>query len=68
MQVGASGSLVRLLLQESLLDELRLLVHPVVVGAGARLYQGGNPKVPLRLVASRPHRNGVVALHYTRPA
>lgn len=68
VQVGASGSLVRLLLQEGLLDELRLLVHPVVVGTGAHLYQGGHPKVPLRLVDSRPHRNGVVALHCARPA
>jgi dihydrofolate reductase len=68
VHVCASGSLVRLLLQEDLLDELRLLVHPVVVGTGTHLYEGGDTKVPLSLVACRSHRNGVVALRYIRPA
>jgi dihydrofolate reductase len=68
VHICASGSLVRLLLQEALLDELRLLVHPVAVGTGAHLYQGGDRKIPLRLTECRPHRNGVVALRYTRPA
>jgi dihydrofolate reductase len=67
VHVCASGSLVRLLLQEGLLDELRLLVHPVVAGTGAHLYQDAGRKVPLRLAECRPHRNGVVELRYTRP-
>jgi dihydrofolate reductase len=66
--VGASVTLVRFLLQEGLLDELRLLVHPIVAGAGRRLFAGGGDQVPLTLLASRPHRNGVVALHYARAA
>ena len=68
VHVCASGSLVRLLLQQGLLDELHLLVHPVAVGTGAHLYQGGAHQVPLRLAECRPHRNGVVAHRYTRPA
>lgn len=62
--VGASGTLVRFLLTEGLLDELNLLVHPVVTGAGRRLFEGGGQYVPLTLLESRPHRNGVVALRY----
>ena len=67
MAVAASGTLVRCLLAEGLLDELRLLVHPVVVGAGRHLFEGGGGQVPLHLAEARPHGNGVVALRYTRP-
>lgn len=64
--VAASGTLVRYLLAEGLLDELRLLVHPVVVGTGRHLFEGGGGRVPLNLAEARPHSNGVVALRYTR--
>lgn len=63
--VGASGTLVRYLLAERLLDELRLLVHPTVAGTGRHLFEGGAGPVPLSLAEARPHRNGVVALRYT---
>jgi dihydrofolate reductase len=62
--VGASGTLIRFLLAERLLDELRLLVHPVVAGTGTRLFKDDSEHVPLTLVESRAHRNGVVALRY----
>ena len=62
--VGASGTLVRFLLTEGLVDELNLLVHPVAVGTGRHLFEGSNQQVPLTLLESRPHRNGVVALRY----
>ncbi len=68
VQVAASGSLVRLLLQEGLLDELRLLMHPIVVGTGRHLFEGGRIEVPLNLLECRPHRNGVIALRYARAA
>jgi dihydrofolate reductase len=64
--VGASGTLVRFLLSQQLLDELCLLVHPVVIGAGVRLFGEGTENVPLTLVESRSHRNGVVMLRYAR--
>jgi dihydrofolate reductase len=63
--VGASVTLVRFLLREGLLDELRLLVHPVVVGPGGRLFEGDDQNTPLTLAQARAHRNGVVALRYT---
>lgn len=63
---GASGTLVRFLLAAGLLDELRLLVHPIVVGVGRHLFEGGGRRVPLNLAEARPHGDGVVALRYTR--
>jgi dihydrofolate reductase len=66
--VGASGTLVRFLLRAGLLDELLLFVHPVVAGTGRRLFGEGSGRLPLRLLDSRAHRNGVVALHYARGA
>ena len=62
--VGASGTLVRFLLQERLLDELSLFVHPVLAGTGARLFPEKGGQVPLSLLEARPHRNGIVALRY----
>ena len=52
--VGASGTLVRFLLQAGLLDELALFVHPIVVGAGRHLFEDGDGQVPLTLLESRP--------------
>jgi dihydrofolate reductase len=68
INVGASGTLVRFLLTEGLLDELLLLVHPVMAGTGKHLFEGGGEQIPLTLLDSRPHSNGVLALRYGRPA
>ncbi len=65
--VSGSATLVRSLLQEGLVDELRLLVHPVVVGAGARLFDERTPRQPLELVDSQAFTTGVLNLTY-RPA
>jgi dihydrofolate reductase len=62
--VGASGTLIRFLLQEGLLDELQLLVHPVVAGTGKHLFEEGASQVPLKLLHSQPHDNGVIDLRY----
>lgn len=63
--VTGSGTLVRSLLREGLLDELHLLVHPIVVGTGARLFDDG-PQVPLRLVDAQTFSTGVQYLTYGR--
>jgi dihydrofolate reductase len=63
--VGASGTLVRFLLREHLLDELHLLVHPVLAGSGARLFDGYRESPPITLAQCHAHQNGVVALRYT---
>lgn len=59
-----SGALVRSLLEGGLLDELRLMVHPVVLGSGKRLFEDGADRKPLELVDSRTFGSGVVALTY----
>jgi len=64
--IGITGSttLVQSLLRADLLDELVLMVHPVVVGSGKRLFgEGGDPKV-LKLVDSKMFSTGVIYLTY----
>ena len=62
-----SGALVRSLLQYDLLDELRLIVHPIVLGSGKRLFEDEGYRKPLELVDSKTFATGVLYLTY-RPA
>lgn len=66
-QLGTSGSatLVQWLLENDLLDELHLLVHPIVVGSGKKLFEDG-AQVPLTLVSSETFPTGVLYLVYKR--
>jgi dihydrofolate reductase len=59
-----SGALVRTLLGEGLLDELRLMVHPIVLGSGKRLFEDGDDRKGLELIDSRTFGTGVVYLAY----
>jgi dihydrofolate reductase len=63
--IGMTGSatLVRSLLRDNLLDELLLLVHPVVVGSGKRLFEG-NYQFALKLVDAQTFSTGVLSLTY----
>ena len=65
--INGSPTLVRSLLGDGLVDELRLMIHPVVVGNGGRLFENGVPKAALELVDSRTFATGVVSVTY-RPA
>jgi dihydrofolate reductase len=62
-----SGTLVRSLLRDGLLDELTLMVHPVVLGSGKRLFEDRSDARALKLASSRTFSTGVVSLAY-RPA
>ena len=64
ISISGSGSLVRSLLRDGLIDELRLMVHPVVVGSGKRLFEEGSERIALELVDSRTFSTGVVYLTY----
>jgi dihydrofolate reductase len=66
-RLGTTGSatLVRSLLEQGLVDELHLLVHPIVVGRGKKLFADG-ATVPLNLVSSTTFDTGVVYLVYAR--
>jgi dihydrofolate reductase len=63
--ITGSGTLVRSLLRDGLLDELHLLVHPIVVEKGMRLFDGQGDRVPLTLAASKTFGSGVLYLTYT---
>jgi dihydrofolate reductase len=66
LQVHGSGALARTLLENDLVDELRLVVFPVIVGAGRRLFPDTGVATGLRLVDSRTTDSGV-AIHVYQP-
>jgi dihydrofolate reductase len=59
-----SGALVGSLLRDGLLDELRLMVHPVILGGGKSLFEDGYDRKPLELIDSKTFSTGVVYLTY----
>jgi dihydrofolate reductase len=62
--LSGSVSVVRQLLAAGLLDELHLLVHPIAVRKGMRLFDEGEATVPLELVSSETFETGVLNLVY----
>jgi dihydrofolate reductase len=64
--VAASHELVRTLLEHDLVDELRLIVFPVVLGDGERLFGPTTDKRPLRLLSARIVGEGLALLSYER--
>jgi dihydrofolate reductase len=65
--VAGSAALVRGLISADLLDELRLMLFPVVLGGGKRLFADDGRKVPLALSDARTVGDGVQILTYRRP-
>ena len=62
--MSGSVSVVRQLLAAGLLDELHLLVHPIAVRKGMRLFDEGETSTPLRLISSETFETGVLNLVY----
>jgi dihydrofolate reductase len=62
--LSGSVSVVRQLLAAGLLDELHLLVHPIAVRKGMRLFDEGDTPIPLRLISSEAFETGVLNLVY----
>ncbi|GIH06732.1 deaminase [Rhizocola hellebori] len=58
--VLGSGELVQALLSHGLIDTYILLIHPLVLGTGTRLFRDGNPLAKLRLVDTTPTTTGVI--------
>jgi len=64
MAILGSGSLVSQLTQAGLIDELQLVINPVIVGAGRTLFEGVQQKRRLRRTNTRSFANGAVVLYY----
>jgi dihydrofolate reductase len=65
ISMSGSATTVRWLLREGLLDELNLLVHPILVGDGmARLFPADEPSIPLALLSAQTFKSGVLNLSY----
>lgn len=62
--VLGSGELVQSLMRRNLIDEYVLLIHPLVLGSGRRLFPDGSPTAALRLVDAKPTTTGVVVAIY----
>jgi len=62
--IYGSASIVQALTTLGLIDEYQLLVHPVVLGGGKRLFREGNDRTALRLVETKTFDSGVVLLTY----
>ena len=67
LQVHGSGTLTRWLLENELVDEINLLIIPIIVGKGARLFPENGPDLALGLVESRAFPKGITLQIY-RPA
>jgi dihydrofolate reductase len=64
LYVSGSGTLVRAMLADGLVDELHLFVYPLTRGAGPRLFPADAPPATFELAASQAYDNGVVYLSY----
>jgi dihydrofolate reductase len=62
--IMGSGQLIRSLLPHGLIDEYLLLIHPLVLGSGQRLFDHDNHTVHMRLVNSTPTTTGVIIATY----
>lgn len=62
--ISGSATLVRSLLEAGLLDELRVMLHPVLVGRGTRLFQDAPQPASLELAESRAFGSGVLSLSF----
>lgn len=62
--LSGSGTLVRSLIPYDLIDEFRLMVHPIVLGQGKRLFHGDEPQRVLQLTSVKQFATGVTVLSY----
>jgi dihydrofolate reductase len=64
--IGSSG-LAHSLIRDDLVDEYRLMIHPIVLGSGKRLFHDGAPRRALRLIEAATTSSGLATLVYARP-
>lgn len=66
LHVWGSGKLVQLLLKNDLVDELRLKIHPMTLGKGKKLFEGGTIPTAFTLTKSTITTTGVIIVYYKR--
>ena len=66
LHVWGSSKLVQLLLAHNLVDELRLMTYPIILGQGKKLFAEGAAPRTFALIESRVGKTGVIAARYTR--
>ena len=66
LMVQGSSGLIQLLLEHDLVDEMRLLIFPLLLGRGKRLFGGSGVPAALKLVSSSASPTGVLIAHYRR--
>lgn len=66
LHVWGSGKLVQLLLKNDLVDELRLKIHPLTLGKGKKLFEGGTIPTAFTLTKSTITTTGVIIVYYNR--
>jgi dihydrofolate reductase len=64
ISISGSGTLIQTLMRHNLVDEYSLLVYPLVLGTGKRLFPDGIAKLCLKLIEARPLSTGVTLLRY----
>ncbi len=64
MAILGSGSIVSQLARAGLIDELQIVVNPIVLGKGRTLFEGVKDKIALKLIKTRAFGNGNVVLYY----
>jgi dihydrofolate reductase len=64
--IMGSGSIIPPLVQAGLVDELQLVVTPVILGSGRTMFEGVKERVKMTLVKSRSFKNGKTSLVYHR--
>ncbi|MEX2458905.1 MAG: dihydrofolate reductase family protein [Actinomycetota bacterium] len=64
LQVVGSSQIAHALAEAGLVDEYRLMIHPIVVGTGKRLFADPGPKIPLKLIDSKVSKTGVLIVRY----
>jgi dihydrofolate reductase len=65
-QVWGSGQLVHLLLENDLVDELRLMTYPLVLGQGKKVFADGAAPITLELVDGAIGKSGIIIATYKR--
>jgi dihydrofolate reductase len=62
--IMGSGQLIRSLMPHGLIDEFLLMIHPLVLGSGRRLFESNHDAMDLRLIESTPTTTGVIMATY----